>query len=416
MTGGDFNLKLKTQNSELWRRPRLRPIPIRPVDYQGASILLNDPLGLSDQGVILPEALGPLLLLFDGTSTYEELHMSFAAHLGLVGGPGLLNQLLEALDQALLLENERFFQARASAVQTYRSLPSREPTFAGRTYPADAHELRSYLDTLLAQVGELEPCPASCRAMLSPHIDFPRGGLSYAEIWKRMAMSARQAELVIVLATDHYSSEPVTLTQQSYATPYGILPTNRRIIDRLAEQIGPEQAYAAELYHRGEHSIELVLTWLHHMRAGQPCEIVPILCGSFAEYTAGADPEDNSTIQALVAGVREAAEQHNALILVSGDLSHVGPAFGGLALDADSEAQLVADDQRVLESMCSGDAQSLLTTMRELEDRTNVCGFPPTWMALRAVAGMHGRFSGYARCPADEDNTSAVTVAGIAFE
>ncbi len=252
--------------------------------------------------------------------------------------------------------------------------------------------------------------------MLSPHIDFPRGGLSYAQIWQSMREAVNRAERVIVLATDHYSPEPITLTQQSYATPYGILPTNQQLVERLAERIGPEQAYAAELYHRGEHSIELVLTWLHHMRTGRPCEIVPILCGSFAEYVAGAEPQQQPHIQALVDGVREIAAQEKTLILISGDLAHVGPAFGGDALDAQAEAQLVADDQQVLEAMGSGDAQSLLATMRDLEDRTNICGFPPTWMALSAVSGMRGVACGYQRCPADEENTSAVTVAGIAFE
>lgn len=415
----ELNSKFNIQNSKLphgLRGPRLRAIPIRSVDYQGASWLLNDPLGLSEQGVILPEALGPLLLLFDGSSSFEELHSSFADHLGAVSGPSLLRQLLEALDQALLLENENFYQARAAAVSAYRSQPYRPAAFAGKSYPSDAFALQQTLDHFLSQAGELEVSSPHSRAMLSPHIDFARGGHIYAQIWKSMATVARQAELVIVLATDHYSPEPITLTQQNYATPYGMLPTNQVIIDQLAERIGPDQAYAAELYHRGEHSIELVLTWLHHMRAGQPCEVVPILCGSFADYLAGADPHTHPGLQALLSGLREVTEQRDTLILISGDLAHVGPAFDGPALDAAAEAQLLADDQYVLDSMCSGDAQRLLTSMRELENRTNVCGFPPTWLALSALPGMHGSQHGYARCPADDDNTSAVTIAGISFE
>lgn len=404
------------QHTSFPRGPRLRAIPIRPVDYQGPAWLLNDPLGLSEQGVILPEALGPLLMLFDGNSSIEELHSSFAEHLGAISGPGLLKQLLDAFDNALLLENDSFYQARAAAVSAYRSLPYRPPVFAGKSYPADAFELQHVLNGFLANTGELEPGALSSRAIFSPHIDYARGGHIYAQIWKSMTEVVRQTELVIVLATDHYSSEAITLTQQNYATPYGILPTYRPIVDALAERIGPQQAYAAELYHRGEHSIELVLTWLHHMRNGQPCHVVPILCGSFADYVAGADPHANPIFQALIPGLREAVEQHKALIIISGDLAHVGPAFDGPALDQAAEAQLLTDDQRVLESMCSGESQTLLTTMRELENRTNVCGFPPAWIALSVLPGMRGTQHGYARCPADDDNSSAVTIAGISFQ
>lgn len=225
------------QHTSFPRGPRLRAIPIRPVDYQGPAWLLNDPLGLSEQGVILPEALGPLLMLFDGNSSIEELHSSFAEHLGAISGPGLLKQLLDAFDNALLLENDSFYQARAAAVSAYRSLPYRPPVFAGKSYPADAFELQHVLNGFLANTGELEPGALSSRAIFSPHIDYARGGHIYAQIWKSMTEVVRQTELVIVLATDHYSSEAITLTQQNYATPYGILPTYRPIVDALAERI-----------------------------------------------------------------------------------------------------------------------------------------------------------------------------------
>ena len=61
-------------------------------------------------------------------------------------------------------------------------------------------------------------------------------------------------------------------------------PPPSPIVEQLAEAIGEDKAFAGELYHTREHSIELVVTWLHHMREGRPVELVPILTGGFHDF------------------------------------------------------------------------------------------------------------------------------------
>ena len=41
--------------------------------------------------------------------------------------------------------------------------------------------------------------------------------------------------------------------------------------------LGEERAFAEELHHKGEHSVELAAVWLHHFLGGRPCSIVPML-------------------------------------------------------------------------------------------------------------------------------------------
>ena len=135
------------------------------------------------------------------------------------------------------------------------------------------------------------------QGLLSPHIDYARGGEVYAQVWKRAAQAARDAELVILLGTDHYGADLLTLTRQNYATPYGVLPTDAALVDRLATAIGAEAAFAGELRHRGEHSLELVAVWLHHMRGGQPVPVAPILTGSFHPFMLnGATPANDLSL------------------------------------------------------------------------------------------------------------------------
>ncbi|MDZ4720705.1 MAG: AmmeMemoRadiSam system protein B [Roseiflexaceae bacterium] len=396
-------------------RVHLRAIEIQAIDHHGPAYMLHDPLRLADGYVLVPQALGPLLALLDGSHTYAELYTLVSKQLGAVSGPALLQQILDTLDQAFLLDNDTFRVALDQARATYRAAPYRPPMMAGEAYPEHPSELRQFFDHLLEQAGDVERSSPNSRALLSPHIDYPRGGHVYAQVWKSAADAVRAADLVFLLATDHYSPEPITLTHQSYATPYGVLPTDPAIVDLLAKPLG-DAAFAAELYHRREHSVELVATWLHHMRDGLPCTLVPILCGSFQQYTHNkAQPTNNPAIAALVAGIQHVAAQRNVLFVISGDLAHVGPAFGDAALNPATERRVQAQDQRVIEQLCAGNADGLLQTIRTIRDRNNICGLPPAYLVLSALGSTHGELLEYARCPADETNTSAVTIAGIVF-
>lgn len=163
--------------------------------------------------------------------------------------------------------------------------------------------------------------------MLSPHIDYARGGRVYAQVWQRAAAMVRAAEVIILIGTDHYSPEPVTLTRQQYATPFGVLPTDEAIVADLAAALGEDAAFAGELYHRVEHSLELVAVWLQYIRGDAPCPVIPILAGSFARYINGSDPATDPRLEALITTLRRVVVSRRALVVISGDMSHVGPAF-----------------------------------------------------------------------------------------
>jgi AmmeMemoRadiSam system protein B len=252
---------------------------------------------------------------------------------------------------------------------------------------------------------------------VSPHIDYARGGPVYAQVWRAAAEAARAADLAVILGTDHYGQDgSLTLTRQHYATPFGVLPTAGDVVDALAEALGEEAAFADELDHRSEHSIELAAVWLHHIREGQPCEIMPILCGSFRLFIQGDvgaanDPALASALEALKA----AASKRQTLVVAAGDLAHVGPAFGGHPLDLVGRARLQAADDALIERMCAGDAEGFLTGIQHVGDRNNVCGVPPIYLALRLLQPAQGELVAYDRCPADARGTSLVSVCGVVF-
>ena len=397
---------------------KLRGIDPTPAVHGGRPVLvLRDPLRLSDKTVMVPRQLGPLLALCDGTRDAEGLRASLAVRHGMALRAEAVQQFVRALDEALLLDNERSIEAQTALLEAYRQAPFREPALAGVSYPAEGDGLRELFDGLVAEArGDGHPAHG-VRGLACPHIDYARGGLTYARVFCAAGDAIRDAELVVVLGTDHYGSQgSLSLTRQTYATPFGVLPTSVEWVDALAGALGGTRAYDEELHHRTEHSIELAAAWIHHTRGGKPCELVPILCGSYAHLVRGdARVEDDSHAQAFLRELRQVLARGNALVVASADLSHVGPAFGQHPLGLVERAGLNAHDDTIVDRMCAGDAPGFLAALREVGDRYNVCGLPPIHLALSLLAPTEGTKIAYERCPADGQGASLVSVCGVVW-
>lgn len=397
--------------------PRLRALDIRPIVHDGRPcFLLRDPLQLSDGMLTISQFLGPLLLLCDGRHDRAAIRMECFARYGLPLDRTTLDMVLNALDEALLLENERFFAARAAALEAYRSAPFRPPFMAGQSYPADPAELRELFSEYLDEAGDVATHTGTVRGMLSPHIDYARGGHVYAAVWKRAAAAARAADLVVLFGTDHYGDRGrLTLTRQNYATPWGVLPTPTGMVDDVAATLGPG-VLEHELRHCGEHSIELVATWLHFIRDGQPVELLPILVGSFGDFTRrGGTPDHDAELNALLDVLKRATHGRRVLVVASGDMAHVGPAFDGQPLDMAGKRAIRASDDGLIGCMEAGDARGFFKAIQRVGDENNICGLPPLYLALRLLGDTTGERVAYDQCPADDHGTSIVSVGGVVF-
>ena len=399
--------------------PKLRQVGFQSIAHNGqAAILLRDPLNLCEGAVVIPHQLAPLLPLLDGTRAAPDIRAAFAVRTGVVLPNGFVERLVEQLDGAFLLENAHFEAARQRALEAYRSASCRAPSSAGYSYPADPDALRQLLDGYLAGLPAQPEPVAGARGVLSPHIDYHRGGPAYARTWASAAQAVRAAERVVIFATDHAAtSHRLALTRQNYATPFGVLPTDQVVVNDLAAILGEDEAFADELHHVGEHAIELPLTWLHHMRRGEPCRVVPILCGSFHAFIEGAEtPRSDSILNAVIDYLRIVASEPGTLVAASGDLAHMGPAFGGRPLGIVERAQVKVDDARLIQTLVEGDAERFFETIKAEGDRRNICGAASFYMALRTLSPAQGVEVAYDRCPADDHNTSVVSIVGVVLE
>ena len=404
-------------------KPKLREIEAHPIQYQGQQmILLRDPLQLTDAQLAIPHPLAPLLGLMDGTRDEAALEAALQVRAGVRLAPGLMSNLLADLDEALLLDNERFAQATAEALRTYRDAPFRPMTIDGAGFSPKSDLARAQLQAYLDALPPAQPpadeaaARATIRGIVSPHIDYQRGGPVYANVWRAAAQAACEAELVIMLGTDHRGGEgTLTITRQSYGTPWGVLPTDDDVVEALVEELGEEAVFAEELHHRSEHSIELAAVWLHFVRGGKPVPVVPILCGHFGAFIESrADPANYQPFADAVSVLCEEMASRRTLVVAAADLAHMGPAFGDpYGLDYIGQAKLRSADERLLETVYAGDAAAFYKELRDEGDRRHVCGLPPIYLALRLLGETSGEPAGYAVCPADQQGMSFVTIAGV---
>ena len=380
---------------------------------------LTDPLALSERVILVPQPLVPVLPLLDGTRDLLGLQAAMTLRHKRSIALQHLSGMLDALDDAFLLENERFYLARASALAAYHNASFRTPTLAGLSYPDQPNELSQLLDRYLTEEGlPLRPVQGpALRALLSPHIDFQRGHAVYARVWSAAARSVQEADLVVILGTDHHSEGlPLSFTSSPYATPFGILPIPSPLLKRFTKLLGEEQAFAGELHHRQEHSIELAAVWLQYMRAEKPLEMLPILTGPLEALLEEGQTLASSPLLAEFVAILQTESQHRRILVVAaGDLSHVGPAFDGPPLNPAGRITLTEDDDRLLEWAKSGHAGGFYHENLTRCAKNNVCGSSPIYLALRILGLSSGLPLGYEVCPADDQNTSVVTIAGMGW-
>ena len=398
----------------------LRPLDFQPVTYEGQHMwLLRDPLQLSDRQLFMPDGMASILTLLDGTRNREEVHRALCALAGTSLPQEISNNALDQLDEACLLENERSARARQERLAAYRAQPYRPPELAGHGYPAEQDQLTDYL----ASFGGAEPSSNwQGRGIVSPHIDYARGGPVYAKVWHAAEEAILAADLVVILGTDHYGGlGTVTLTSRAYATPYGILPADETAVATLASALGEASAFADELHHRHEHSVELSAVWLHylfHKNNRKPCPVVPVLIGSFQHFLAnGHHPAAEERFNRFQKALAALGEGQRVVIVASVDLAHVGPAFGDhFVMDQARREALAAEDHRLTDAALQGDADGWYSRIAAVDDANRICGFSPTYFLLRHLGPTTGRRIAYDQCAADQQDASLVSICGLLLD
>lgn len=407
--------------------PKIRHLDFEPIMHEGEQVwLIRDPSEISTDQLLLPPVLARMTLYCDGLHDVPSIYSALESDIGGKLPAGILEQALNTLDEACMLENDRFKERQESIVADFRNAPFRPMALVGRNYHRDLEELENQFDLYSANdnLDERAKWNAwSGRGIVSPHIDYQRGGEVYAQTWARSHQAVADADLVLMFATDHNGGlGSLTLTQKAYETPYGVLPTDLEVVNALEKTIGKHDAYRLELNHRKEHSVELSAVWLHHIankvRPGNPPPMVPLLIGSFQHFVmGGSHPTKDRKMMEFVNTLKSVTEGKRVLCVASVDLSHVGPVFGDdYVMDAPKRDALVQTDGSLMDAVIQGDAERFYAEIVGIEDRNKVCGFSPLYLMLKYMEQTSGTQIAYEQCSADNQDQSLVSVCGLLLD
>jgi AmmeMemoRadiSam system protein B len=368
----------------LLERPKLRPLPARRIEHQGQSfVMLEDPSGVVPQPVLIPIAgYAHVVRHFDGQTPLIEIQARLLRESGQLLALKDLEDLVRRFDEAMLIEGPAF----ARFHQQYRESGRRPAALAGRSYAATLRALRAQLEQFFVGAeGAGVPAAdsglvaASFRGILSPHIDFQRGGPVYTWSYREL-VERSHADVFIILGVAHqYCRRRFVLTHKDFETPLGVVPTERSYVDGLAALAGRD-LFDDELSHRTEHSIEFQVVFLQYVLGGRrDFSIVPVLVGSFHDLMErGVDPIDDPEVQRFVTALRsvEAAGGRRVAYIGGIDLCHVGPEFGDPnPVDPLMQEQVRHFDGAMLDRAAAGDARGWFRTAAGVGNRWRVCGW-----------------------------------------
>ena len=404
--------------------PALRNIDAFPIEHDGETlIVMRDPAGYADEQLLLSPLALFIASQLDGLNDVADIQYLLCTQTqGRVISEEQIREVVDYLDERGFLMTPTFEAIYQKVVDAFQAGPSRPAFLAGKSYPEDPAELRSFLDGMFSgedgpgQVTVSEAAPEKgVRCLIAPHIDFARGGSAYAHAYARLARG-RKPETVIIFGVSHAASEaPFMLCRKGYATPFGTLDADSGTIDTLAAACAWDP-FEHEIAHRTEHSIEFQAVMLAYLY-GTGVRIVPILCGALSS---GLEPVADASllpeVNAFLEACRLAASDSGVCVLAGVDLAHVGPRFGD-SFDIDDRMldAVKARDTEDLACALNLDADRWYASVMKDGNQRRVCGLNAIYASLRALDGSagHGELLdyGYAHDPAG----GIVSFAGIAF-
>ncbi len=408
-------------------KPKIRAVEALPVEQQGQTfVLLRDPTGIAPEPILIGMGAYFLVAQMDGNNEPLDLQAAFTRRFGEILPSEQIQQLIEALDRAYFLDSARYAERVRAVAAEFARNPERPAALAGLAYEKDPIQLRQEIAGYFRRPGAPGEIPTPCSdgsglsGLISPHIDPRRGGAAYAHAYAEL-LTRERPELVVILGTSHYGLGPqlFTATRKNYATPLGIVRTEREFVARLAGRYKQGALFEQELLHRNEHSIEFQALFLAWTLGTMGYAVVPILVGSFHEMVlSGETPANDRRVGGFLEALRAElqAESRRVLIIAGVDFAHVGKKFGDSFSADEKVAQWVKhEDLALIDNIKRGDPDGFFADVAKDRDARKICGLSPMYMQLELLRDHPARLLMH-DIAMEPQTESAVSFASLAIE
>ena len=393
--------------------PRLRRLDIQrapsPDEPNEEILVFHDADGYAPD-LALDASLAPFLVLLDGTRSVEEI-AEVVRRSDAEIPDDWVEEFLAELDEHLLLDSPRFAAERDARESDWINSSARRAAFAGRSYPAQPAELSAFLEAKRATGEARLPARAyeaeKVRGIVTPHIDFHRGGhveaASYAPLIENVRATGKPFDTLVVFGIAHAGvRSPFCALDKDFQTPLGTMRCDREFVSDLTERVGP-QLLSENFVHKDEHSIEFSAVMCQHFPELKNAQIVPILCGGFwNSLRSGNAPEaDDDGVATFIEALRAVTEQHEKAnrkigFIASVDGAHVGTQFGdNTPLSPDKLREIAREDRRWCAAIEAGDRAALHQHFARDQNHFNVDAHPALYTLMAAFPDWRGQLLDY---------------------
>ncbi len=396
--------------------PKLRSVDPVPVTVQGRqAIWLKDPLQLADKMVYVQRQGLPVLALLDGRHSLRDIQEQLTRQGGQLVFLDQISPILQALDEALLLDGSRFRQAFQQKVLDYRKQSFRPSSHAGVSYSSDPEKLKQELNECFVRNGgpglpDFFSGTERAKGLVAPHIDVRAGGGCFAQAYHALA-TGQPSDIYVILGTGHAGVERFfSACSLDFETPLGMVHTDRDFVNALSDELGHDAA-AEEILHATEHVIEFQLIFLQYvMSERHSFSIVPILC-SFPHYIFDQNRTqhpDRTTFDQFCQAIREVCSRTSKSVcfIASADLAHIGPRYGDDFFPHQGTiSDVLEKDMESLGYLQKIDVQGFIRSIVRENDSRRVCGFPPITTMFHCMNANQGQLLSLDFAKVDDRNS-----------
>lgn len=377
--------------------PKLRSMDAFKTKMEGKEyVCLKDIEGVVDDIIVLSQQAFFVAAMLDGVKEVIDIQSEFAKYFqGQVLYSDDIKSLIKDLDERGILYTKNYEDMKKKIEDDFKNSSIRKSFLADRSFPSDAGKLREMIFSLFDSDKGPKIRPSgkkelNMKGCISPHIDYTRGGFSYAHIYKRIAENVPRKTFVI-LGVAHASPPcPFILTEKDFETPFGTVPVNREITGKLLSAFNGSLT-EFEIVHRAEHSIELQVVFLKAL-LDYDFNVVPILCSSVPDKN---DQQVNSFIEKL----GECLDSET-MVISGADLAHVGPRFGDpFPISQRLLDWMGSEDQKSIEHIKTCDADGFWDSVVYDGNRRKVCGLTSIYTFLKLLKKGKGELLDYSYAP-----------------
>ncbi|MBI4228091.1 MAG: AmmeMemoRadiSam system protein B [Deltaproteobacteria bacterium] len=403
--------------------PKLNPVEGLPVEYRGQKLIcLRDPRNINGKAVFVSPTALLIIQHFDGKHSIIDIQKSYMERFRSILFRDEITKLINQLDESLLLQSEHYLNHQRRIEEEFDKSVFRESSHAGLSYPQEREELVKWLNSFFEKANQQHPTNSEngkITGLISPHIDFKRGGTSYALAYKEL-IDDTEADIYIIFGTSHYANvaNPFILTRKNFKTPFGEIETDVELIEKLTKS-SEWNLFEGEIAHLTEHSIEFQLVFLQYLFGNRKqFKILPILCNSFNGLIQnGNSPKDDVKVFTFLKAINGIIKTlgDRVFIIAGADLAHVGQKFGDTKPVSESTLRWIKERDLLSLSFTEQiDADGFYRCIEEENDKRKICRLSPIYCLLSTINAKRGKLIDYDQA-LEPDTGSVVSFASVGF-